>query len=75
MSKLNRLSFLFKALQGLLMILPQGKCFDILKNRLKCINYIVNFYNSNLKLNEIGEGDFKKLRSIYDANEAQRLKR
>ncbi len=57
------------------MILPQGKCFDILKNRLKCINYIVNFYNSNLKLNEIGESDFKKLKCIYDDNEAQRLKR
>ena len=31
---------LFKGLQAMLMILPQGDSFNMLKNRIKCVSYM-----------------------------------
>lgn len=34
--------YLIKGLQAMLMIIPQGESFDLLKNRVKCVSYFSN---------------------------------
>lgn len=43
--------YLIKTLQGLLMILPQSRTFNVLKTRLDCVN-IANFSLPFVELNE-----------------------
>lgn len=47
------------------MVLPQGECFDILKNRLKCVSYAYNLYSTGLTVNDVEEPDFEAINVIF----------
>lgn len=42
MKQNNKSKYLLKTMQGILMILPQSKTFNVIKTRLDCVN-ITNF--------------------------------
>ena len=46
---MDRNYYLYKCLQCVMMILPQGHNFDILKNRLNCVVYFTHMGNQDIK--------------------------
>ena len=60
--------YLIKGLQAMLMIIPQGESFNLLKNRIKCVSYFANVENSftnNPERDEIIESQNKEYRELY----------
>lgn len=63
--------YLYKSLQTVLMILPQGEFFDLLKNRLKCISYHERILDGGLDEKDAqGFKYYPELKQLYNEHQA-----
>lgn len=60
----SRNSDLYRALQSVLMVIPQGKTFELLKNRLNCVAFFAHMDQAKMNINQPSHLE-ENLQQIY----------